>query len=264
VIGAADRLSLLRGAVLASLLVFAAAGPALADEIVSFESRGGAKVPLRGYLTRPKGEGPFPAVVLLHSCLGLPASRAAIGRMIAGWGYVALFVDDFATRGLKETCAVDFNEARPDALGALAFLAGQPDVDPRRVAAVGFSQGGDTALAIAAAPEGSGDLAFKATAAFYPPCDNRAGARLRLPTLILVGAADQVTPADACRKLAAAQPAGSANPTVMILAGAGHCFDDPSFAGGKRVFGMWLAYDHDATARAYEALRDFLATPLGR
>ena len=122
--------------------------PAAADETVRFASAGQG-APVRGYLTRPKGAGPFPAVVLLHTCLGLPEQRAAIGRRIAAWGYVALFVDDFGTRGLKETCAVDFAEALPDAYGALAYLSRLPGVDRGRIAAVGFSQGGDTALRIA-------------------------------------------------------------------------------------------------------------------
>ena len=116
----------------------------------------GQSDPVQGYLTRPKGRGPFPAVVLLHTCLGLPAERASIGARIASWGYVALFVDDFATRGLKETCAVDFKPALADAYGALTYLASRPDVDAERVAAVGFSQGGDTALKIAAGAGGAG------------------------------------------------------------------------------------------------------------
>ena len=135
---------------------------------------------IQGYLTRPKGAGPFPAVVLLHTCLGLPAERASLGARVATWGYVALFVDDFATRGLKETCAVDFKQALPDADGALAYLASLPYVDRTRIAAVGFSQGGDTALKIAtrggsrsARLQGS---VFRAVAAFYAPCANVAGA----------------------------------------------------------------------------------------
>ena len=104
-------------AALLGLLIMSA--PASAEALVRFPSAGD---PIQGYLTKPKGAGPFPAVVLLHSCLGLPANRRAMADTFAGWGYVALFVDDFATRGVKETCAVDFPAALPDALGALAFF----------------------------------------------------------------------------------------------------------------------------------------------
>ena len=123
--------------------------PAAAEELVKFDAAaprlhaieersardGGA--PLQGYLTKPNGPGPFPAVALLHSCLGLPANRQAIADALARQGYVALFVDDFAARGLKETCAVDFAEALPDAYGALAFLSRRSFVDGRRVGVVG-------------------------------------------------------------------------------------------------------------------------------
>ena len=137
-----------------------------ADEAVTFPSASG--VGIRGYLTKPAGRGPFPAVVLLHSCLGLPANRQAIGAEVARWGYVALFVDDFGPRGLTETCAVDFPDGPPDAYGALTFLAGRSDVDPSRIAAVGFSQGADTALAIAAGTSATNGSGFKAAASFYP------------------------------------------------------------------------------------------------
>ncbi|MBV8472514.1 MAG: dienelactone hydrolase family protein, partial [Hyphomicrobiales bacterium] len=123
--------------------------PAIAAETTVTFAAPGAPA-LRGYLTRPPGAGPFPAVLLLHSCLGWPFDRRQIGETIAGWGYVALFVDDFSSRGLKESCTVDFPAATADADGALAYLAGRPDVDRARIAVVGFSQGADTALAIAA------------------------------------------------------------------------------------------------------------------
>ena len=122
----------------AALFGFLASGaPAEADELVNFVTAGHGDA-IQGYLSRPKGPGPFPAVVLLHTCLGLPAERASIGERIAAWGYVALFVDDFATRGLKDTCAVEFRQALGDADGALAYLASLPYVDPARIAALGF------------------------------------------------------------------------------------------------------------------------------
>jgi dienelactone hydrolase len=250
---------------------WAPASPASAEDVVKFETAaplsGGGKTELQGYLTKPKGAGPFPAIVLLHSCLGLPSNRRALGAEIAGWGYVALFVDDFSTRGLKETCAVDFNEAMADAFGALVFVSGLPDVDPTRIAAVGFSQGADTALQIAAMRFAGAfnipdNVRFKAVAALYPPCANQAGAPLRLSTLILVGAQDQVTPAADCERLAKIQ--SGANVTLIVYPGAGHVFDDPAFAGGKRVYGMWLEYDRKAAAQSKSALRDFLAARLGR
>jgi dienelactone hydrolase len=219
-----------------------------------------ASGPLTGYLTAPSGPGPFPAVALIPSCLGLPENRAAFAATLAGWGYVALFVDEFAPRGLEETCSVDFPVGPADAAAALAYLARQPFVDARRVAVVGFSQGADVALAVAAAPPRGARL--RAAAGYYPPCANRQGETLTVPTLILVGAADSVTPAADCRAFAAAQPPGVAN--LVVLPGAGHLFDDPASAGGRVVLGMRFAYDRAAAARAEQELRRFLAKTLSR
>ena len=120
-------------------------------------------------------------------------------------------------------------------------------VDPGRIAAVGFSQGADTA--------------FKAAAAFYPPCSNEDEAELTMPTLILVGAADSVTPAADCELLARNQR-GEAK--LVVYPGAGHCFDDPAFAGGRSVMGMTLKYDADAAKRSRRDLGAFLAEMLAR
>jgi dienelactone hydrolase len=252
-----------------SALACAATSPASAEELVTFDSvsipAGKPGAPIRGYLTRPKGAGPFPAVVLLHSCLGLPATKGSIAGMFAGWGYVALFVDDFATRGLRETCATDFGDGPADAFGALAFLSRLPYVDAKRVAAVGYSQGADTALRIAsgrlAEPRAPG---FKAAVAFYPPCANQADARLAMPTLILVGDSDDVTPAADCKRLADHQPSLGADVKLVVYPGAYHLFDDPGLAAGRRLLGMWLQYDARAAERSRSEMRDFLAAKLTR
>ena len=243
---------------------------AFAETLVKFDSAApGARMPdIQGYLTRPKGQGTFPAVVLLHSCLGLPADKRSLANRIAGWGYVALFVDDFTTRGIQETCAVDFKQALSDAYGALALLSRLPYVDPARIAAIGFSQGADTALEIAsrryaAEYAGAGGPKFKAAAAFYPPCDNQANVELEIPTLILIGGSDDVTPAADCERLAKRQGSDS-EVKLVVYPGARHLFDDPAFAGGKRVLGMLLEYDRNAARRAWTALRDFLAAKLAR
>src|SRR5580692_8096207 len=79
---------LARAAALALLALTAASSIAGAAERVRF---GVAE----GDLVLPQGRGPFPAIVVLHSCLGPRADRDTLGKTLSGWGYVALFVDDF-------------------------------------------------------------------------------------------------------------------------------------------------------------------------
>lgn len=263
-----------RGCVsLAALAAFAwtQGSSATADELVKFDAaiprkeRGADAKTIHGWLTKPTGAGPFAAVVLLHSCLGLPAARRSMAKTYAGWGYVALFVDDFTTRGVKETCTVDFPEGLSDAFGGLAYVSQLPYVDPHRIAAIGWSQGADTALQIASSPSGSAfampdDLKFKVAAAFYPPCENQANARLQIPTLILIGRSDAVTPAADCERLAQRQSIVR----LVVYPGAAHVFDNSEFVDGKWLLGMWLKYDSDAAERSRAELRDFLAARLAR
>src|SRR5262245_26034279 len=61
----------------------------------------GAQVQLDGYIFRPSGEGPLPAVVAMHNCAGLfvrNQNRLAAyilesGQWLARLGYLVLFPD---------------------------------------------------------------------------------------------------------------------------------------------------------------------------
>ena len=67
-----------------------------AAKVVAFEGQSFASTPLtlRGYLRRPDGAGPFPAIVLLHGCNGFPeedalqrvSSGIAAPALPRGWG----------------------------------------------------------------------------------------------------------------------------------------------------------------------------------
>jgi len=54
--------------------------------------------PVGGYLARPDGVGPFPAVVVIHEVGGLTGSIRATARRFAAEGYAALAVNLYARR----------------------------------------------------------------------------------------------------------------------------------------------------------------------
>jgi dienelactone hydrolase len=89
---------------LAILLLVLVAGVARA-ETVRFPSVAVGTVAagpeLSGWLYRPKGEGPFPAIVLAHPCNGVSAHTHTWGNLLASWGYVVLAPDSFGPRGEK-------------------------------------------------------------------------------------------------------------------------------------------------------------------
>ena len=176
-----------------------------AQTIVELESPIAHAPPLQGLLRRPVGAGPFPAVVLLHSCNGnWKKLDERWGRQIAPWGYVTLTVDSFGPRGIHNTCGNGSPaEMAFDAYRALDFLVRQHAVDPDRVAVLGFSQGGWLALSSVerGVVEHSSSNKFRAAAAFYPTCRAVRG-NLTVPALIMVGELDDWTPAEDCRQLA--------------------------------------------------------------
>jgi len=219
------------------------------------------------FLTKPDGTGPFPAIVHLHGCSGLPddvkrAANSLWSERLAAWGYAVLVVDSFTVRGISHTCLGQSAPRVADAYGALAWLARQPFVNASRIAVIGFSAGGIAALSIAQAYdfelfEGEGEHTFKAAISFYPYC--MPGNMMKMPTLVLIGEADDWTPAAACRAIEARGSEG--NPVKLVVyPGAYHSFDSPR--PGRRYFGHWLEYNRAAAEQANEEVRVFLARHL--
>jgi hypothetical protein len=71
--------------------------------------KGSESLMLKGTLMKPKGDGPFPAVVLLHGCEGMGgAGSDAYNRWasrLKSWGYLTLQVDSFGPRGDSFICS---------------------------------------------------------------------------------------------------------------------------------------------------------------
>src|SRR5258707_13416503 len=60
---------------------------------------------IQGYLAKPDGAGPFPAVVGLHGCAGMHDTRKQrLADELVAWGSVVLLVDSYATRGIDPAC----------------------------------------------------------------------------------------------------------------------------------------------------------------
>ena len=222
---------------------------------------------ITGTLARPDGAGPFPAVIGLHGCAGMhDTTKQKLADELVARGYVVLLVDSYATRGIDHACTssafATFVRRRPDAYGALVFLGRQTFVDPHRVAAVGFSAGGWVTLSVAEANSFEpfvppGNLQFRAAATFYPPC-KQAMARPGIPTLILIGALDNWTPAADCSDKIAGW--GNDGPPVELIVypGATHGFYYRHLQPGTTLFGYWLEYNGEAADNATHRLQQFL------
>jgi dienelactone hydrolase len=245
-------------------------------ELVKFDSvpPGAGPLIMQGYLRRPDGIGPFPVVVLWHGCGGLAESLDQNWAVkIASWGYVTLTIDSFGPRGIKNTCRGDLPaDVALDAYRALNFLLRQQFVDPKRVALMGFSQGGLLSLSSVerGAIEQASENKFRAAAAFYPVCSAVKGP-MTVPALILTGESDDWTPAESCRKLVnghddwgISRKKGEGVPIQLVVyPNAYHAFDLPSLQTSITYFGHHLAFNKLVTDQSSDALGEFLQAKVG-
>ncbi len=236
----------------ASLLLTLAmlAGPALAQLEVALPAAGlsSSPAPLRAHLFQPATPGPHPAVVMLHGCGGaykkaggLNARHQMWGEYLASQGYVALMLDSFSSRGLQQVCTLKHSE-RPlkeaervgDAYAALVWLRQQPGVDADHIALLGWSHGGGVTLdAIRRKPKSMSE-GFAAAVSFYPGCSTRnkkaASFMPYAPLMILIGEADDWTPAAPCKALAETARTNGAPMQIVTYPGAYHDFDNPGIS----------------------------------
>ena len=199
--------------------------------------QGGRTLQLAAQLFRPAPGGAAPAVAIFHGCGGPGQNTTRMAGLLASWGYAALVVDSFSTRGLKDVCGRNWPkqadaEARAhDIDAALTWLGKQSFVDAKRLAFMGYSYGGGVALLRALSPrlDDRGQPAARAAILVYPDCAlaDALGPRLavRQPTLFTMGALDDWTPVPQCQAVIDRVVQGRDLIETRIYDGAHHSFD---------------------------------------
>jgi len=220
-------------------------------------------------------QAPYPAVLLLHGCSGIEPNIPMWQSFLQEKGYASAAVESFQRRGVQEICTnftrVPQRERLNDAYTALTAMAARPDIDAKRVAVMGFSNGGATVLAAlnrtidSQLP--SGHARFSAGIALYPDCSAFGQASMNVPILVLIGQADDWTPASHCERLS--RQWGDAFQT-NVYPGAHHSFDMPDlrhqFLGSARNMHRSSGYGAtvEGSARALGQARIDVETFLGR
>lgn len=225
--------------VVPALVVPACAIPAWAQQNVRVPvEQGGHTLQLAAQLYKPaNATGRVPAVAIFHGCGGPGQNTARMAVLLASWGYAALSVDSFSARGLNDVCGRHWPtqanaEARVhDIDAALAWLATQSFVDPKRLAFMGYSYGGGVAAlrALQGKPDEATPSPARAAILVYPDCAlaDALGPKLtvRQPTLFAMGALDDWTPVSQCRAVIDRIVKGRDLIETHVYEGAHHSFD---------------------------------------
>ena len=210
-----------------------------------------------GVLYTPAGEGPFPALIVIHEYWGLNDWVKEQAGKLADQGYVALAVDlycgkvagnpDLAHELMR---GLPGDRATRDLRAAFDFLASQANVKKDRIGSIGWCMGGgyalDTALAeprLAATVIHYGHLATE-------PSELQ---KINAPILGLFGGQDRGITPDDVKKFQQSMERLGKKIEVKIYPDAGHAFENPN---NKQ------AYRPEDAADAWRRTVDFLATTL--
>jgi dienelactone hydrolase len=197
---------------------------------------------LHAQLYKPEGSGPFSAVIALHGCGGLGGHSEAVLPRYRDWaerllkeGHAVLLPDSYGSRGIGPQCRERERKVRArrerveDVVAARQWLLQQAWVARDRISLIGWANGASTLL-WTVRPQLSKrgtEPDFRAAIAFYPDCRISAGLgwSARVPTLLLIGARDDVSSPPACRAMIDGARGRSALTRIVVYPGAYHDFD---------------------------------------
>jgi dienelactone hydrolase len=257
------------------------AAPLAGPQAVEIPS--GAAV-LHAQLFKPDGNGPFPVVIALHGCGGLSGHSEPVQIRYREWaeellkdGKAVLFPDSYGSRELGPQCRVKERritarrERVTDILAARQWLIQQAWAAHDRISLLGWANGA-SALLWAVRPQlllHRADPDFRSAVAFYPDCrlSSGLGWSARVPTLVLIGAKDDVSSPPACRQMVEGAHGRSALTRIVVYPSAYHDFDranlpvhaigpDPDAADPEKGH---VGTDADARADSQKLVAEWLA-----
>ncbi len=195
------------------------------------------KPDLSGYIAVPEGDGPFPALILIHEWWGLNDNIREFADKFAAQGYVALAVDlydgevtETRERAMELVTAVrgDTDPAFENLRQAVAYLQSRDDVITESLASVGWCFGGGWAYQMA-----KNDLGVEASIMYYGQFEPEADfMNMRSSILGHFGETDRSIKVDDVEVFRANLQTASGEHAVYIYPNSGHGFansDNPNY-----------------------------------
>lgn len=237
--------------------------------------------PLAMGIWKPAGEGPFPALIIVHNCGGLTPQIGYWRKEAVNRGYVAFVLDSFSARGSR-ACdpmpPVPIARGVKDLLDAAAHLQAMPFVDSSRIAMLGVSWGAMVGL-LSTSPQYVGQVAANrrapaAVVSLYPGCYVPSFGKvpeieylrpdMATPALLLLGGRDMEMPPEECLTRLNTLKQRKAPVEWHVFEAATHCWDcshahnyrwSPPWAGGRTVVYLYdRKITEDSASRAFAFL----------
>lgn len=184
-----------------------------------------------GFLARPEAEGTYPGIVMIHEWWGLNDQVRSMAHVLAGEGYVVLAVDLFngsvatTTEGAQANLRDNPNNITvPRMQAAVEYLKEMPEVDPAKIASLGWCYGGGQSFQLGINEE------LQAAVIYYGriSTDSTELVELKEPVLGLFGEEDSSIPAEDVREFESLLKAQGTSADIHIYEEAGHAFANPT------------------------------------
>ena len=226
-------------------------------------------VELEGFLAYDTAKtGPRPGVLVVHQWKGLSDYEKKRCEMLANLGYTALAVDIYG-KGIRPATTAEAGKLagqykadrtllRSRVNAGLETLRKSAQVDPKRIACIGYCFGGTTSLELArSGAEVAGVVSFHGGLSSPTSEDAK---KIRCKVLALHGADDPYVPATEVAGFQDEMRQANVDCQLVAYSGAVHSFTHWS-AGSDNSKGA--AYNEKADHRSWDAMRTFFAEVFG-
>ena len=201
----------------------------VAGEMIEYTHLG---VTLEGCLFAAQDSAP--GVLVAHEAPGINEHIKARAQALATAGYTAFALDMYGAQGFAfEEAIARHNELvsspglmRGRAEAAMELLMSHPKTDRSRIAAMGFCQGGMTALELA-----RGGAPLRSVVGFHPGLSRPSGSldgEIKAQVLMMVGDADPMIPPEDRQQFIEEMRTKDAAWSLHIFGGVGHTFTNPA------------------------------------
>lgn len=218
---------------------------------------------LEGFVAHKEDmKGRNPGVLVVPDWMGVSDHDKSIAKKLADLGYVA-FVADIYGKGVRPANAQeaaaqatkyksDRKLMRERVNAALDQLKTYGQVDPARIAAIGYCFGGTTVLELARSGANiAGVVSFHGGLSTPTPEDAK---NIKAKVLVLHGADDPYVPPEEVAAFQQEMRKGNVDWQMVFYANAVHAFTTPA-AGNDKSKGA--AYEEKADKRSWEAMKSF-------